>query len=405
MGFTEKKEKMAGRLRPGDRLLCYLTKVSAFVGVLEVDGPSFTDHEKRMWSDGVFPVRIPVKINLELPLSEVVPIRTLAGKLSFMPEGARGAGWTIHVRSSPRRWLPEDGAAVFSALQQAGRGQDRKIEIEVPRVKAPLATGKRKKTIGNQVRVGRVIEKTKALAASEEAGLLGSYANALSQNKVTGYSVNVPIGETCRPTALCMKTCYFATGAASWSNALRHQRKIYASIGDDPAGFAERVAMEYDRLGLTFVRWNGGGDLFPESVAAVNHLGRIRPDIVIWVVTRIPEWAALIEDLPNVYIHFSLDRHSLSRREKFLSLGPKSSNYFFSYQCDKGEVPEESNLRHVSVLFFDNYVPTTSLDRYDADVVCPLNSADDIRDTCEGCRRCFDGMAVAHAREVSEVVQ
>jgi hypothetical protein len=34
--------------------------------------------------------------------------------------------------------------------------------------------------------------------------------------------------------------------------------------------------------------------------------GRKRPDIVLWVVTRIPEWAAKIEDLPNVFIHFSL---------------------------------------------------------------------------------------------------
>jgi hypothetical protein len=44
--------------------------------------------------------------------------------------------------------------------------------------------------------------------------------------------------------------------------------------------------MEYDNLGLTFIRWNGGGDLFEESVAAVNYLAKMRPDIVIWVVTR-----------------------------------------------------------------------------------------------------------------------
>jgi hypothetical protein len=41
MGFTEKKRLMAGRLKPGDRILCYVSKVSTFVGVMEVAGPTF----------------------------------------------------------------------------------------------------------------------------------------------------------------------------------------------------------------------------------------------------------------------------------------------------------------------------------------------------------------------------
>ena len=99
--------------------------------------------------------------------------------------------------------------------------------------------------------------------------------------RLPGYSVNVPIAETCLPTAMCMKTCYFARGAASWANSLRHQRKVHASMQSDPVAFAERVAMEYDNLGLTFIRWNGGGDLFEESVTTVNYLAKMR-------VTRTP---------------------------------------------------------------------------------------------------------------------
>ena len=148
---------------------------------------------------------------------------------------------------------------------------------------------------------------------------MGSYGNILSFNKVTGYSVNVPIATTCQPTAVCRKTCYFAVGAPSWKNSLRHQATIYQSIKENPVEFAERVALEYDRLGLSFLRWNGGGDLFEESVAVINYLGKIRPDIVLWVVTRIPAFAVQIEDAENVYIHFSLDHSSLPRRKKFLN--------------------------------------------------------------------------------------
>lgn len=237
-----------------------------------------------------------------------------------------------------------------------------------------------------------------ALERAEPRQLLGSYDNVLSYNKVTGYSVNVPIANTCRPTAVCLKTCYFAAGAPSWANALRHQRKVYESLRDSPKKVAERVALEYDRLGLTFLRWNGGGDLFPENVEAINHLGRLRPDIVLWVVTRIPEMAALIDHRPNVFIHFSLDRHSLHRRADFLACKPKSRNYFFSYQADVDEIPAADALKEIAVLFFNNYQPRADLCDYSTEIVCPLNERADIEGVCEGCRRCFDGSAVRHGR-------
>ena len=397
MGFNEKKAKIASRLRPGDRIICYLSKVSAFIGILEVTGPSYHDTAP-IWSGGVFPTRLPVNILEEVELSEAVPIRSLKDKLSFLIAAGDSPYWTIHVLSSPRAWSARDGEAVQSALKAARSIHSASAFVAISSTSGPIATGRRKKTIGNHVRVGWIIEKTRALSDAEDAGLLGSYENALSYNKVTGFSVNVAIAETCRPTAMCMKTCYFASGAPSWSNSLRHQRKIHASIKDDPAAFAQRVALEYDRLGLTFIRWNGGGDLFAESVATINYLARIRPDMTLWVVTRIPEWAVLIDDLPNVFVHFSLDKHSLSRREEFIKLKPKSPNYFFSYQCDKDEIPDANQLLHVSVLFFDNYAPTTDLKHYDAEVVCPLNVATDIRNTCERCRRCFDGKAVNHSQ-------
>ena len=397
MGFNEKKAKTVARLQPGDRILCYLSKVSAFVGVLRVTGPSYMDRAE-IWSDGVFPCRIPVEVELETPLSSAVPIRSLAGKLSFLPSGSKGTGWTIYVRSSPRRWTKGDASAVTQALQKQIAGLSKSqsspaiLQSASPNVKAS-----KRANLPESVRVGRIVRKTEQMKAAEPVELLGSYEPVLSFNKVTGYSVNVPIAETCRPTAVCMKTCYFACGAASWSNALRHQRKVFNSIKADPAGFAERVALEYDRLGLSFIRWNGGGDLFAENVQAINHLAQIRPDIVIWLVTRIPEWAVQIEQAPNVFIHFSLDRHSLSRRTDFLAKNPKSRNYFFSYQCDKDEKPPLKNLEHTAVMFFDGYKPTIPLKDLPAPIVCPLNGSPDITGTCEKCRRCFDGSAVAYS--------
>ena len=404
MGFNQKKAKTVARLQPGDRILCYLSKVSAFVGVMEVAGAQYIDATP-IWSDGVFPVRLPVRIVTELPLVHAVPIHSFKGQLSFLPLTMTTTGWTIYVRSSPRPWTASDGEVVTEALSaRITMAQDSASEVSA--LEATQSKPQKRIKLPLTARVGRLIQRTELLIGAEPAGSLGSYDNMLSGNKVTGYSINVPIAETCRPTAMCMKTCYFAVGAPSWSNSLRHQRKVHASMQADPVAFAERVAMEYDNLGLTFIRWNGGGDLFEQSVTTINYLAKMRPDLVIWVVTRIPKWAALIEQAPRVFVHFSLDKHSLSRREDFLKHKPRTSNYFFSYQSDHGEVPPLENLKGVAVLFFDNYKPTTDLAQYPADVVCPLNTASDVTGVCERCRRCFNGAAVdSRPVEVQGVLQ
>jgi hypothetical protein len=398
MGFTDKKWATASRLKPGDRILCYLTKVSAFVGVLKVIGPAYRD-PTQIWTDGVFPVRIPVTIELERPLSDAVPIRSLKQELSIF-KGKTAAGWTAHVRSSPRLWKGSDATAVVRALGRRRRsGASDGGDAGLPTAEGQQAVRRQDLSkVPSSLRVGRVAKKSMALEQAEPRQLLGSYDNVLSFNKVTGYSLNVPIANTCRPTAVCIKTCYFAAGAPSWANSLRHQRKVYDSLRDSPKKVAERVSLEYDRLGLTFLRWNGGGDLFPENVEAINHLGRLRPDIVLWVVTRIPEMAALIDHRPNVFIHFSLDKHSLQRRADFLACKPKSRNYFFSYQADADEIPPAEGLNEIAVLFFNNYQPSADLPKYSPGVVCPLNERADIEGVCEGCRRCFDGSAVRHGR-------
>lgn len=400
MGFTEGKAKVAARLQPGDRILCYLTKVSAFIGVMEVTEPSYFDRTK-IWSDGLFPVRLPVKILTEVPFSLAVPIQKLRGRISFLKVGESGTGWTIHVRSSPRLWKPADAFAVREALEQAHAKLRSASSGERELKKASSVRVRKRLNLPTTVRVGKLIERSDRYARAADQERKGLIKNPLSYNKVTGYSVNLPIAETCRPTAVCMKTCYFASGPPSWSNALKQQLNIYEAIKSDPHSFAERIALEYDRLKLSFLRWNGGGDLFAENVEAINHLGRIRPDIVLWVVTRIPEWAAKVEHHPNVFVHFSLDRHSLGRRQECLDLNPLSRNLFFSYQADKAEVPPQANLQHVSVLFFDTYKPTAPLSQFEKEVVCPLNGAKDISGTCEWCRRCFNGAAVKHSSKVA----
>jgi len=240
-------------------------------------------------------------------------------------------------------------------------------------------------------RVSKVIKKTNELVESDNRP-----SSLLSGNKVTGFSVNFPIANTCRPSKVCIETCYYATGGTAWNNSLRKQLWLMNYCRENPSQFAEDIVKEYNKQDLDYLRWNGGGDLFEESVDAVNYIGRNHPNVVLWVVTRKADMAALVENHPNVHLHFSLDAHSLERRDEALSQVQRP--IFFSYQCKKGEKPDIVDLTQnhgISLFFFDNYYLTDPI--YEKNFIrflCPLNlnrtNTGDISGSCGSCRKCFN---------------
>ena len=213
---------------------------------------------------------------------------------------------------------------------------------------------------------------------------------AISPNAVTGHSVNVPIATTCQPSKVCARSCYAASNLLAATKALPRQARVQTEMDAAPVAFAQRVCAEYDKFGLTFLRWNGVGDLTLSAVEAINWIASNRPDVTLWVVTRIPEMARLIEPAPRVFVHFSLDASSLDRKARFEGLKPRR-NYFFSYQCEKGKgVDREAG---ASVVFAHRYkVPEGA--GLGGDASCPLNGASDCEGMCAKCRRCFNGEAV-----------
>ena len=254
--------------------------------------------------------------------------------------------------------------------------------------------------IKNIPTVSKLIKRSRKSTYRYEA-FLDEGESMLSSNKVTGLSLNFPIAETCSPTKVCISTCYFARGGSSWPAALSRQYRLFNSVKADPIGCALRLKRELlaKKCPSTFLRWNGGGDLFAESVKMLNHLATLMPEMPIWVVTRLPKLAAKVKDAPNVFIHFSIDAHSANRRLEFERLKKLTSNYFYSYQCDRGEEPTPKMLDGASVVFYDRYQPPASLPKVDLQIICPLNTEKDISGVCEWCRRCFNGVAVNHSNK------
>jgi hypothetical protein len=117
-GFRERRWKTVQRTRPGDYLLCYLTGVSRFIGVLEVTSRAFRD-ETRIWNDQVFPCRVQVKVVVNLTPETAVPVGQLKDQLSVLKQYGNSVAWTGYFRGSPAKWTVSDGEAVLGALLDA----------------------------------------------------------------------------------------------------------------------------------------------------------------------------------------------------------------------------------------------------------------------------------------------
>jgi hypothetical protein len=235
----------------------------------------------------------------------------------------------------------------------------------------------------------------KSLAAKPQGHneVLGSDENPFSTNKVTGHSLNFPIVGTCMPTTVCAETCCFSSGPATWSASLAKQHRLLNSLRFGPRRLAHRIVQYGVRMRLTFVRWNGGGDLVEQTPECIDEVARLMPGVPQWVVTRKPELAASITPAKNVFVHFSVDRASWQRLSDMRRLSPAGLQWFHSYQCDAGEIPSDAI---APVIFRNGYKLNGSEPLRDD---CPLNLSESIVRVCESCRRCFNGTAVERAKE------
>ncbi len=117
-GFREARWRTVQQIEPGDYLLCYLTGVSRFIGVLEVTSNPFKDNTP-IWKDEVFPSRVEVREVVILTPETAVSIHHLKDRLTIFQDLSSPNAWTGHVRGSPARWKNSDGEAVVEAIMEA----------------------------------------------------------------------------------------------------------------------------------------------------------------------------------------------------------------------------------------------------------------------------------------------
>lgn len=119
-GFRANRWSQVQRVAVGDYMLCYLTGVSRFVGILEVVSDPYKDTSHSIWKDD-FPCRLKVRLLAKLTPETGVPITDLADRLTFFQNLISPNAWTGQVRGSPARWKNQDGEVVLEAVREAER--------------------------------------------------------------------------------------------------------------------------------------------------------------------------------------------------------------------------------------------------------------------------------------------
>jgi hypothetical protein len=127
-GFRMSQHTGGQRIKPGDKFICYMTKLSRWIGVLEVLSECFIDDEPIFYSeDDPFVVRFKVKPLVWLPKEKCVPVHEshVWETLSFTRElPLKNTGWTGIVRRSLNRIPEEDGVFFERLLTDQNHGSE-----------------------------------------------------------------------------------------------------------------------------------------------------------------------------------------------------------------------------------------------------------------------------------------
>jgi len=122
-GFRIRQRQAAERIQKGDKLVCYVTKISRWVGLLQVVDAYFEDATPLFYpKDDPFVIRFHVnpivwigEFNRALPIHDQEVWKTLSTTRDYPPQGKT---WTGPFRASLNRMIDEDGEFLEKLLHR-----------------------------------------------------------------------------------------------------------------------------------------------------------------------------------------------------------------------------------------------------------------------------------------------
>ena len=177
------------KLGPGDRFVCYITRLQRFIGILEVKEKYFVDEKPIFTSENdPFVLRFKVVPIVWLPLEKAIPVREefVWNKLSFTKHLAKDSNrWTYMVFSSPRLWPKEDCEYLESILKE----QAEKM------VDYPFSENDQKKLKTHKIKIGNKKEVTVSIPDDEEEKVEAITTEEVATDKRESLRVQAKLSE------------------------------------------------------------------------------------------------------------------------------------------------------------------------------------------------------------------
>jgi predicted RNA-binding protein len=125
-GFRPRQENAASKIQKGDKLICYVTKLSRWIGILEVTSEYFRDDTPIFYrANDPFVIRFRVRPIAWLPKEKAIPVRDdqVWEALSFTKEYDKdGSHWTGKFRNSLNAISDVDGHFLEDLILSQVRG-------------------------------------------------------------------------------------------------------------------------------------------------------------------------------------------------------------------------------------------------------------------------------------------
>jgi hypothetical protein len=123
-GFKSRHRKKAARMKPGDKIVYYLTGRKAFGGIVTIDSPYFESHE-RIWEGGDpgkaeedYPFRVNIVPEIVLPLADAIPAEPIARQMAYVAKWP-AANWTLAFQGNLHEIGEDDYRMIRDAISSA----------------------------------------------------------------------------------------------------------------------------------------------------------------------------------------------------------------------------------------------------------------------------------------------
>jgi hypothetical protein len=123
-GIKSRHRKKAERMKPGDKIVYYLTGKKAFGGIATIASPYFESHE-RIWQSGDpkkeaedYPFRVKIEPDVVLPANQAVPAEPIARQMTYVSKWP-AANWTLAFQGNVHEIGEDDYKLIRAATESA----------------------------------------------------------------------------------------------------------------------------------------------------------------------------------------------------------------------------------------------------------------------------------------------